>query len=630
MQLIRRLSLRQKLPLLVCSLTGGVLLVAGTLTYFEVRSTSMAAASARLQAVAEQLSDLSSVALANRRLLEEEVGQSEEIQRALTGERVDTAVVTDALARLLTDVAAERDLPIRLLAADSSTVFTWGAAPGAEALRHEPPLDTVPAYSAFRREGDAVLYWSTTPVRDSTDRLVGWIVQRRRIGSTGTKNQLEALIGRGVSIGLGQPGGTFVDLGGTPIPPPPADLRQLEPFTFSGADGRAVLGTTTTLPGTPWVVLVEMPMDLVLARPRLYLGRVVGVGLLLVLLVSLVSWSLSRRLTRPIGELAEAADAIAGGEHGRRVPENRSEDELAALASAFNAMAAQVERSEEALRRRLEEARALADSMEEASVLAERAREEAQAANRAKSEFLATMSHEIRTPINAVIGYTELLTLGIPDAPTDRQREYLERIARSSRLLMTLVNDVLDFSRIESGRLEIDVGEGSAAEVIAAGVATLEPEAARKGQSMECACPDGATFRGDQQRVQQILLNLLSNAVKFTPAGGSISVRCSRTRVGPEGRGPEVPGWLRLDVEDNGVGIPPEQVARVFEPFVQGDQGFTREHGGAGLGLAISRRLARLMAGEITVSSVPGEGSCFTLWLRSARATREERSVAVG
>ncbi len=630
MHLIRRLSLRQKLPLLVCSLTGGVLVVAGTLTYIEVRATSMAAASARLQAVAEQLSELSSTGLANRRLLEEEVGQSEAVQRALTRELLDTTAVTEALARLRTGVAADRDLPIHLFAADSSVVFTWGTAPGGDAPRHEAQLDTVPAYSPFRKVGDAVLYWNTTPVRDSADRLVGWIAQRRRVGSTSTKDQLELLIGSGVSIGLGQPGGTFVDLGGKPIPPPPADLEDLDPFTFSAAGGAEVLGAVANLPGTPWVVLVEMPMDLVLARPRLYLGRVVGVGLLLVLVVLFVSWKLSRRLTRPIGELAEAANALAGGEYGRRVPEDRGEDELAALASAFNAMAAQVERSEEALRRRLEEARALADSMEQATVLAEHAREEAQAANRTKSEFLATMSHEIRTPINAVIGYTELLTLGIPDAPTDRQRDYLERISRSSRLLMTLVNDVLDFSRIESGRLEVDVGEGSAEEVIATGFATLEPEAARKGQTMERACPENVTFRGDQQRVQQILLNLLSNAVKFTPAGGLIRVCCSRAPRGPEGDVSEDTDWLRIDVEDTGVGIPPEQMEHLFEPFVQGDQGFTREHGGAGLGLAISRRLAKLMAGEITVRSTPGEGSCFTLWLRGARTTRDERSVAVG
>jgi two-component system sensor histidine kinase EvgS len=358
-------------------------------------------------------------------------------------------------------------------------------------------------------------------------------------------------------------------------------------------------------------------MSQVLARPRAFLSRMLVMGASLILLVVMIAWSTTRRLAGPLVELAEAADHIAGGNY-RRTVSARGDDELARLARAFNAMSEQVARSDEELRRRLEEARALATSLEEANVRAERSREEAHAGSRAKSEFLATMSHELRTPINAVLGYTELLAQGIPDPPTASQKDYLRRIDRSSRMLISLVDDVLDLSRIESGRMRLDVGVGSAEDAVQAAMASLEPEAARKGIAMAARCGQGSRFRGDQQRVQQILLNLLSNAVKFTPQGGSVDVRCSVVTEGPRGSDSDRGPWVRIDVEDTGIGIDEDQLERVFEPFVQGKVGFTREHGGAGLGLAISRSLASMMSGDLTVRSAPGEGSCFTLWLRSA------------
>jgi signal transduction histidine kinase len=318
----------------------------------------------------------------------------------------------------------------------------------------------------------------------------------------------------------------------------------------------------------------------------------------------------SLRLTAPLDSLATAADALARGEEAR-VPEE-GDDEIARLARAFNSMSDQVAQHDEALRHRLDEASALAQRLQEANVAAEEAREAAQAANQAKSEFLATMSHEIRTPINAVIGYTDLLAQGIPDPPTARQKEFLQRIERSSKLLIALVNDVLDFARIESGELRVQRGVGSAVDLVQAARASLDPVASQKGVRLSARCQSDLAFQGDPRRVQQILLNLLSNAVKFTPKGGSVEVVCEPADRGPADAAGE---WLRIDVRDTGIGIAPEELDRIFEPFVQAETGFTREHGGVGLGLSISRRLATLLGGDITVESARGEGSCFTLWL---------------
>ena len=271
------------------------------------------------------------------------------------------------------------------------------------------------------------------------------------------------------------------------------------------------------------------------------------------------------------------------------------------------------------------EAQSLADRLQTANEdlaralqSANEARAFAESANRSKSEFLATMSHEIRTPINAIIGYTQLLTMGIVGPVNEEQGMQLARIASSGEHLRGLIDDILDLSRIEAGRLTVGSEVGVAARAVTPAIELVRPLAAAKNVALADRCqgdPD-ALFFGDAHRVQQVLVNLLSNATKFTPEGGRISVQCGtmqHPRVDLEAR--STSGWTYLAVEDNGIGIPPEMLERIFQPFVQGEGGYTRTHPGTGLGLTISRRLARLMGGDLTVESVQGEGSRFTLWL---------------
>jgi signal transduction histidine kinase len=245
------------------------------------------------------------------------------------------------------------------------------------------------------------------------------------------------------------------------------------------------------------------------------------------------------------------------------------------------------------------------------------AHESAQAASRSKSEFLATMSHEMRTPLNAVLGYTELLALGVPGAINDDQRGYLDRIRSASSRLLSLINGVLDLTRIDAGRMALAHERARAKPIIERALVLVTPHAEACGVSLESRCAADSLFLGDERRVEQVVLQLLTNAVRFTKQGGTVTISCTQFGT-PEAdtvHGPNHRSWCAIRIEDTGIGIDERDINGIFDPFVQVESGHTRTYDGPGLGLAVGRRLARLMGGDLTVTSTPGTGSAFTLWL---------------
>ena len=279
--------------------------------------------------------------------------------------------------------------------------------------------------------------------------------------------------------------------------------------------------------------------------------------------------------------------------------------------------AAELERSRRLLEDQAVELEAASDELQTANdELVARAAEledlraAADRANRAKSDFLTVMSHELRTPLNAIAGYAQLLDMGIHGPVTDAQRAALDRIVRGQRHLLRLVNDVLDLARIESGHVTFDVEDIAVADIVLAVQPLIEPQIELKRLALRVHVGESLAVHADREKSQQILLNLLGNAVKFTPEGGCIAI----TAV----PGTDGAGVVHIHVRDTGVGIAPDQLEAVLEPFVRVGETDADRPEGTGLGLSISRDLARGMHGDLTVASVLGEGSTFTLTLPRA------------
>jgi len=323
----------------------------------------------------------------------------------------------------------------------------------------------------------------------------------------------------------------------------------------------------------------------------------------------------SAMLLEALGEQAAWSDVpvvvlTAEGELSRAIP--RALEELASHANVTLlerpvrvATIVTVMRSALRARRRQYDVR---NHLVERKELLERertARHQAEEANHAKSEFLAMMSHELRTPLNAIGGYAQLMEMGLRGPVTPEQREDLERIERSQRHLLGLINDVLNFAKLEAGRVQFFIARVPMHELLLGVEALVLPQLHAKGLRYVDAgdCGDMAVH-ADEEKARQVLINLLSNAIKFTAPGGEVRVGCAEDEA-----------QVHITVTDSGVGIPPDRLDAIFEPFVQVDRGLTSRQEGTGLGLAISRDLARHMGGDLTATSTAGVGSSFTLSL---------------
>ncbi len=306
---------------------------------------------------------------------------------------------------------------------------------------------------------------------------------------------------------------------------------------------------------------------------------------------------LAGRVIEPVNRLSEAMREVTdSGDYSQRVP-NWAQDEFGLLTESFNHLLAQLQANDSALHRAMTELVSARDAAEAANVL--------------KSQFLANMSHEIRTPLNGVLAMAQIIALG---DLTQIQRERVEVIRRSGEDLLTVLNDVLDLSKIEAGKMEIDTGQVDAEAIGRHVQSTYGALAAVKPDldfSLEVRAAARGVRRGDSGRIGQILNNLVSNALKFTARG--------QVRVVIDGFGEDGRDGLRFTISDTGIGIAADKLPLLFQKFSQADGSNTRQFGGTGLGLAISRELANLMRGGIEVESVEGRGSTFTVTLPLAR-----------
>ncbi|MFL5560159.1 MAG: sensor histidine kinase [Gemmatimonadaceae bacterium] len=616
-------SLERKLPLLITTPLGGVLVASLVLTYATLAESARDAAHDRLARSSAQLGALARTSMTRLRATVVAAARDSAVRAAAV--RPTPAASAAASARLRglltpndTNVAVElwstdgkriafagRDHPA---AAPASDVPGVEVSVLADRLHVSGSPDSVRVGALYVDEGHPH-FWIVAPVRSGT-RRVGYVAREYRIaGGTAADATIEALAGPGVVAYYRNADGSLWSTLGGEIASPPARRDSTGDGTVVTRPraGRLLSAEQRDI-GGPFGLVFEIPERGVLAAPRAAALRLALVSIVLLGAGVIGAWVVSRRITGPLATITRAAETIASGDYGVRVTP-RGDEELRRLAASFNRMADEIRTTHSELEMQAAEAEAVAIDLD-------RARAQAEDANRAKSEFLAVMSHELRTPLNAIAGYTELLELGLRGPVTDAQMRDLARIRASQQHLLGLISAVLDLSRIEAGRVSYELAAIPLDPFLAGLDSLVAPQAAAKHLTLEHH-PAGAPLAAlaDREKLRQVLLNLLSNAIRYTPSGGRVTISAAA-------RDDQT---VAITVSDTGIGIAADEQEKVFEPFVQLDRSLTKVRDGIGLGLAISRDLARGMGGEITIESGgTGRGSRFVVTLPRAPLTGHE------
>jgi signal transduction histidine kinase len=365
-----------------------------------------------------------------------------------------------------------------------------------------------------------------------------------------------------------------------------AQLQQGKSQGFLGLNGTQSYWVYQKLPSHQWVMLQAVPFAQVI-KPALWgaLGATLLAGFFLAMVILLFVQQLNRRLQPILNVCNETL-----------TPDNssvKSKDEISSLSNAFFAM---VERQESLMQQ------------------LQLAHDELLQSHYFKDSFLATMSHELRTPLNAILGMSEGLQDEIFGDINDRQLQAIQTIERSGEHLLELINDILDVAKIESGQIELNCAPTNLDDLCQASLIFVAQQALAKGITTEAKLPPGLPeLFVEERRIRQVLINLLNNAVKFTPKNGHIILEASRLNSSGDSDTNVFQEWLQISITDTGIGISPENIGRLFQPFIQIDSALNRQYEGTGLGLALVKRIVELHGGRVHLTSEVGVGSCFVI-----------------